>query len=79
MIAYFNAIFTTFNVTLEHATKLSIDVCNVAGQKVLQMPPQMYQPGGHPVTLNMLPFPAGVYFYTVASSGQTITRKMIVE
>jgi len=70
---------TTFSVTLEQSTKLSIDVCNIAGQKVFEMPPLMYQPGVHPVTLNMSPFPAGVYFYSVASSEQTVTGKMIVE
>jgi hypothetical protein len=69
---------TSFNVTLNESSEVSVDVYNMVGQKVWSMSPETMEPGTHTVTLNAA-FSAGVYFYRVIANGSAVTHKMVVE
>jgi len=67
---------TTINFTLAKAGKVTVDVYNVAGQKVDTIVNAPMNAGSHSVTWNASKFSAGVYFYTVKSGGFSETMKM---
>ncbi len=67
------------SVKLEEPACLSLEVTNILGQKVY-MEDRGYT-GQHTVqfTLNADYFDPGIYFYTVRTGNQAVTRQMIVE
>ncbi len=67
---------TTINFTLPEAGIVSIDVYNVAGQKVDTIVNEYMNTGSHSVVWDASGFSAGVYFYTVKSNNFTKTLKM---
>lgn len=67
---------TTISFSLAKAGKTTIDVYNVAGQKVDTVINTNMSAGSHSVTWNAVKFSAGVYFYTVKSGGFTKTMRM---
>jgi flagellar hook assembly protein FlgD len=64
----------TFN--LAKTGKVTVDVFNVAGQKVASLVNGSVNAGSHSVTWNASKFSAGVYFYTVKSGVVSRTMKM---
>ena len=67
---------TTIGFTLAEAGNVSIDVYNVAGQKVDTLVNDFMEAGSHSVVWDASVFSAGVYFYTVKSGDFTRTMKM---
>ena len=67
---------TTINFSMADAGQVDIDVFNVAGQKVDTLVSENLHAGNHTVTWDASDFSAGVYFYTLKSSGYTRTMKM---
>lgn len=67
---------TTINFNLAKAGKVTVDVYNVAGQKVDTIVNAPMNQGPHSVTWNASKFSAGVYFYTVKSGSFSKTTKM---
>jgi hypothetical protein len=67
---------TTINYTLAKAGHVTIDVFNMAGQKVDTIVNANMNAGSHSVTWNASKFSAGVYFYTVKSGDYSKTMKM---
>ena len=67
---------TTISFTLAKAGKTTVDVYNVAGQKIAALVNSSLSAGSHSVTWNAAPFSAGVYFYTVKSGNFSKTMKM---
>ena len=67
---------TTISFTLAKAGKTSVEVFNVAGQKIDTLVNGSMSAGSHSVTWNAAKFSAGVYFYTVASGNLSKTVKM---
>jgi len=67
---------TTINYNLAKAGKVTVDVFNVAGQKVASLVNGTMSAGSHSVTWNASKFSAGVYFCTVKSNGASKTLKM---
>jgi hypothetical protein len=67
---------TTINFTLAKAGKVTVDVFNVAGQKVDTLVNASMSAGSHSVVWNASKFSAGVYFYTVKSGDFSKTMKM---
>lgn len=67
---------TSINFTLAKAGKVSVDVFNVAGQKVDTIVNGSMSAGTHSVTWNASKFSNGVYFYTVKSGDFSKTLKM---
>jgi hypothetical protein len=67
---------TTISFTLAKAGHTTVDVYNVAGQKVSTLVNGNLSAGSHSVTWNAAKFSAGVYFYTVKSGSFTRSMKM---
>jgi len=67
---------TTISFTLAKAGKTTVDVYNVAGQKIDTLVNSSMSAGSHSVVWNAAKFSAGVYFYTVKSGDFSKTMKM---
>ena len=67
---------TTINFTLVREGQVSIDVFNVAGQKVATLANDVMTAGSHSVSWDANGIAAGVYFYTVKSGDYSKTMKM---
>jgi hypothetical protein len=67
---------TTISFSLAQDGQVSIDVYNVAGQKVDTLVNDFMTSGSHSVIWDASGFSAGVYFYTVTSGDFTKTMKM---
>jgi len=67
---------TTISFTLAKAGKTTVEVYNVAGQKIDTLANGSMSAGSHSVVWNAAKFSAGVYFYTVKSDNLSKTIKM---
>ncbi len=67
---------TTISFSVPEAGNVTIDVFNVAGQRVDTVVSDLMSAGSHSVTWNASEFSAGVYFYTVKTDNFTRTMKM---
>lgn len=67
---------TTINFALAEAGNVSVEVYNVAGQKVDTIVNEFMNAGSQSVVWNASDFSAGVYFYTVKSDDYSKTIKM---
>ena len=67
---------TTINFSLAQAGDVSVDVFNVAGQKVDTLVEGYMNAGSQSVVWDASDFSAGVYFYTVKTAGFSKTMKM---
>ena len=67
---------TTISFSIAEAGHVSIDVFNVAGQKVDTLVDNVMTAGSHSAVWDAAGFSAGVYFYTVKTAGATKTMKM---
>jgi hypothetical protein len=66
-------------VNLERAAHLSLEVTNIAGQKVMDLDRGRVSAGTHFFQLEAKDFAPGIYFYSVISDNSTVTKKMIVK
>jgi len=67
---------TTISFTLAEAGNISVEVYNVAGQKVDTIVNEFMDSGKHSIVWDSNGFSAGVYFYTVKSGDYSKTMKM---
>jgi len=67
---------TTIGFTLAEAGNVTIDIYNVAGQKVDTLVSGFMEAGSHSVVWDASGFSAGVYFYTIKSGDFARTMKM---
>jgi len=67
---------TTISFTLTEAGNVTVDVFNVAGQKVDTIANEFMSSGSHSVTWDASEFSAGVYFYAVKTGDFSKTMKM---
>ena len=67
---------TTIHYTLAEAGDVSIEIFNVAGQRVDTIANEFMSVGSHSVTWDASGFSAGVYFYTVKTGDFSKTMKM---
>jgi hypothetical protein len=67
---------TTIGFTLAEAGHVSVDIYNVAGQKVDTLVDGEMSIGSHSVVWDASQFAAGVYFYTVKSGNYSKTMKV---
>jgi hypothetical protein len=70
--------YTTVTVTLEESATLGIKVMNQLGQVVYENNRGTVTAGNHFFQIDATGLTSGVYFYTVTSGTQSVTRKMIV-
>ena len=67
---------TTISFTIAEAANVTVEVYNVAGQKVDTVASEFMNAGSHSVTWDASAFSAGVYFYTVKAGEFSRTMKM---
>ena len=67
---------TAISFSIAEAGNVSIDVFNVAGQRVGTIANEFMDAGSHSVSWNASEFSAGVYFYTVNAGDISKTMKM---
>ncbi|MBN1290451.1 MAG: T9SS type A sorting domain-containing protein [Candidatus Latescibacteria bacterium] len=67
---------TTINFSLAQSGNVTVDVFNIAGQKIEAIANEFMNAGNHSVTWDASGFSAGVYFYTVKSGDFSQTLKM---
>ncbi|MDB4303365.1 T9SS type A sorting domain-containing protein [Desulfosarcina sp.] len=66
-------------INLDKAANLELIVTNIVGQRVYTIPEQQYNKGRQKMLIDASGFPSGVYFYTINSGDNSVTKKMIVE
>jgi hypothetical protein len=70
---------TTIKINTLQSGNLSLDVSNVTGQLIFAQDKGFCDAGNHTLQIDTRNFAPGIYFYTVTSNNQQVTRKMIVE
>jgi len=66
------------DVNLTASAVVSLEVYNLVGQKVYELPSRNLPTGTHSLTLNVANLKAGIYNYSVIANDNRITRKMVV-
>jgi hypothetical protein len=66
-------------VDLKTKADVSLEVYNIVGQKVYEIPTSSLTQGSHTLTIKAKDLKAGIYSYSVLINGEKISRKMIVE
>lgn len=69
---------TNVKVTLAKTASVSLEVYNLVGQKVYEVPARNLTEGTHSFEINVAGLNAGVYTYSVIANGERSTRKMMV-
>ena len=70
---------TYFNIKLNEGADLNLEVYSLTGQKVSTANYGYKAAGSHTLTINASNLASGVYFYTVSTVTDKVTRKMIVQ
>jgi hypothetical protein len=69
---------TRVDVTLAKTASVCLEVYNIVGQKVYEIPARNLTEGTHLFEINVASLKAGVYTYAVIANGERSTRKMMV-
>jgi hypothetical protein len=69
---------TEIAFALPEASRVNLTVFNVLGQKVVTLVDKDLEAGEHTVTFNADQYGSGVYFYRLAASNFTETKKMVL-
>lgn len=69
---------TDIDFTLTNATKVTIDVYNVLGEKVRTLINKKMGSGSHTVVFDGSSLSSGIYFYKLNSGNSSITKKMVL-
>ena len=67
---------TTISFTIPESGDVTVDIFNVAGQKVASLVNGQMNAGSHSVVWDASDFSAGVYFYSIKAGNYTRTMKM---
>ncbi|MBC8489378.1 MAG: T9SS type A sorting domain-containing protein [Bacteroidetes bacterium] len=70
---------STVFVNLDESAELSLEVHNIMGQLVYELPAKKYNAGKQEFIINGTNLEPGIYFYTVRSGESSVTKKMIVK
>jgi hypothetical protein len=66
-------------VETAHNATIGIEIFNMTGQKVMEIPTRNFNAGTHTLHFDASSLTSGLYFYSVRSGNETITHKMIVQ
>lgn len=66
-------------VSLAKSAKVSLEVYNIVGQKVYEIPARNLGEGTHTFQINATSLKSGIYTYSVIANGERTTRKMMVK
>lgn len=70
---------TEITVNLFSKANVGLEVFNMVGQKVYELPSASLMTGAHKLAINTKDLKAGIYTYSVIINGERINRKMIIE
>jgi len=70
---------TTVQVTLQEPASLSVELFSMVGQRIWVRSYGTLHAGTSPVVIDATGLTRGVYFYTIRSHGESVTKKMVVE
>lgn len=70
---------TEIIVNLQKASNVQIELFNITGQRVTELPTQNLSAGNHQVSLDVSGLPGGIYFYKVTADNESVTKKLIIE
>ncbi|MDP2423454.1 MAG: T9SS type A sorting domain-containing protein [Bacteroidales bacterium] len=70
---------TQFTLELNRPAKVSIEVYNLMGQRVMLNDMGTMNAKSHIITINLSNQPTGLYFYKITTDNQVITKKMIMQ
>ncbi len=71
--------FATINVKVAASANLSLSVCNITGQQMMNINKGSVAAGVQTFTINASQLTSGIYFVTVTIGNESITKKMIVK
>jgi hypothetical protein len=66
-------------ITLSEPASVSGEISNMMGQQVSTLPARRLQAGSNELTLDVSGLSAGIYFCTLTTGTESVTRKMIVK
>jgi hypothetical protein len=69
---------TALSFTLSEPTQVSLTVCDVQGRRVSTLVNGFLEAGSHTVEFNAAGLGTGVYFYTLQTPEECLTRKMVL-
>ena len=69
---------TTIRYNLANSGFVSLKIYNVLGAEIASLVNKNQNAGSYTVNFNATEIPSGVYFYTLKSKSNSITRKMIL-
>ena len=69
---------TKINYSLPEATKVSLEVYNLLGRKVMELVNGQQSAGYHTATFNASGLSSGVYLYKLTTPSFTQTKKMLL-
>ncbi|MEO5928302.1 MAG: T9SS type A sorting domain-containing protein [Candidatus Kapaibacterium sp.] len=68
----------TIRFTTTASADVSVGLWNVLGEQVMTLKNGQMEPGDHSVSFNSTLLPAGTYYYTLRSNGETLTKAFTV-
>ncbi len=68
----------TIGFDLKNRGQAALDVWNVLGERVANLANTTMEAGAHNARFNVADLPAGTYYYTLTSGGETLTRMFTV-
>lgn len=68
-----------FAITLQEPAMVSGEITNMMGQQVSTLPARRLQAGNNELILDVNGLSAGIYFCTLTSGTESVTRKMVVK
>ncbi len=69
---------TQIAFSLPRESHVTVEVFDIVGRRVAKLIDEKREAGTHTVEFNAAGLSSGVYFYTMVTSGQTLTRKMML-
>ncbi|MBI5727343.1 MAG: T9SS type A sorting domain-containing protein [Ignavibacteriales bacterium] len=69
---------TTIAFTIPEKTNARLDVFDLLGRKVAELTNKEYQPGNHTLQWDASNYPTGVYFYTLVTNKNTMSKKLLI-
>jgi hypothetical protein len=70
---------TYVDMTLSQVANVTLEISNILGQKVKSVDYGLYSAGLHKISIDAEGLESGIYFYTLTTGNDAVTRKMIVK
>jgi len=71
--------YSYIDLNLQKASKVNVTITNLVGQEVFNKEFGQLSAGNHMLTVNVNNLNSGIYFYTVQSGNERITKKVIIK